>query len=417
MSLVSLVSQYSQSSYDQSSQSAEYSSIDEGDNMNMSSCCDGLTDIMLVNKKLPCNNIMSLIYKLLLFLFYLVNFVFSIVFAVHQDHQSYHIIYIFISLVGLIYELFVIIVDKRCCLRKCRSGENDDTHELYNIENNTVKHTMVRNDYIISSLGEILIYPILICTLYGFINERAWRFDQAISFVFLYSLIMDAFYMKFYGIVLVTRITYASYFGDIKLLKTKQWVKFFTPMHRAILFAILTALIHWFMIGIIGVRIYVDNFTVDKDHTNNTIPDYKISAFSGIMIFFSVYLPIASWLTFITLNKSGFYKFYSGNNFDDRPESYIRHERLLKDPWAYLAIVALIVPFVGFTVLAYLVDYDIEVSQSAINATHILGLCFIITFLLANFKAIIVCVLLLQLIIINIINKLVLLFVHVVKHS
>ena len=402
--------------YSESSQSSEYRVIDE-DDISASRCCDGLIDTMLVNKKLPCNNIMSLIYKVPLLLYYFANFIFSIVFAIHQDHQLYNFIYISISLVGFVYEVIVIIIDKRFHLRKYCCDVDEDTQELDNIQNKEVKCIMVCNDYTISSLGELLIYPTLLCTLFGFINERAWRFDNGISFFFLYSLIMDALYMKFYGIVLVIRIAYAPSFADNNL-NYKPWLKLFTPMHQAILLAILTALTHWFMIGIIGVRIYVDNFTPNKDHTNNTIPDtgdYKISVFSGVMIFFSVYLPIVSWLTFITLNMSWFNKFYSANGFDDRPESYIRHERLLKDPWTYLAIVALIGPFIGFSVLAFLVDYDIEVSQSAINATHILGPCFIIAFLVANFKIIIACVLLPLLIAINILNKLVLLFANVHK--
>ena len=95
----------------------EESVIDENENVSLSNCCDRFLDILLANKKLPCDNIMSVLYKIGLLVYYLANFVFSIVFVVNQDHQLYHFIYIFISLVGFIYEVIIIIVDKRCSFR------------------------------------------------------------------------------------------------------------------------------------------------------------------------------------------------------------------------------------------------------------------------------------------------------------
>ena len=66
-----------------------------------------------------------------------------------------------------------------------------------------------------------------------------------------------------------------------------EWKRYFTPVYLTILFTILTVPIHWIMIGIIGVRIYVDNFTPGKDDTNSTLPDtgdYKVAPLTGYMM-------------------------------------------------------------------------------------------------------------------------------------
>ena len=68
------------------------------------------------------------------------------------------------------------------------------------------------------------------------------------------------------------------------------------------------------MMGIIGVRICVDNFIPDKDDTNSTTPDtgaYKVAPFTKYMIACAVYLSMVSWITYIILNKLWFYEVYA----------------------------------------------------------------------------------------------------------
>ena len=50
---------------------------------------------------------------------------------------------------------------------------------------------------------EKFLYPSVICSLYGFINEKDWKFeDGALSVIdfllLLYGIIMDVFYAKIY---------------------------------------------------------------------------------------------------------------------------------------------------------------------------------------------------------------------------
>ena len=99
-------------------------------------------------------------------------------------------------------------------------------------------------------MGEFLIHPIFVCTLYGFINDRTWRFDNRISacnfLFFLYGVIMDALYMKVIVILCVIKVVRTI--DDEHLLPHHEY--------ETIMFAIMIALTHWFMIGINGMRIF-----------------------------------------------------------------------------------------------------------------------------------------------------------------
>lgn len=116
------------------------------------------------------------------------------------------------------------------------------------------------------------------------------------------------------------------------------------------------------------------------------------------MIFCAVYLPIASWVVYVRLNKFWFYEVYSLiNQFSATPADYIwvlpssmKLTAFLVDPVSYFVVIFLMVPFIVFTVGTYLPDYDdsdFEVESSARDAVQGLGPCFIIFFLLANLQA------------------------------
>ena len=172
----------------------------------------------------------------------------------------------------------------------------------------------------ISSLAEFLIYPTLICVMFGFINERGWQFDNGLSgcyfILFAYSVIIDAMYMKFYVIALVIRVLRATYVKYDQLAKpstvTVEWKRYFTPVYLSIPYAIAMALTHWAMIAIIAVRIYVDNFTTyDEDTTKPNTGDYRVAIFTRYMIACTIFLPIISWISYIVINKAWFYEIYS----------------------------------------------------------------------------------------------------------
>ena len=376
---------------------------------NGSNCFKGFLDVMHEQKKLPFGFTKIIVHKLLLLVYYLTNFIYSIVaVSIQGDHIVHYILYLLISLTGLLFEAIVITVDIREGLRQNSSIQTEhQPREAWSVEqqNYSPKAKSVFVDYVTSSLGEFLIHPILICTLYGFINERAWRFDNGISgcnfLLFLYSVIMDITFTKLQEIWLVVRIIRATH---LKYGEPWDYRRCFTPVYLTVPFAILTALTHWFMIGIIGVRIYVDNFTPDNRSTDHGIPNtgvYTVTPFTGYIIGFSLCLPLFSPAVYIILNKLWFYDVYTIIHqkttgavlTDSTSQQLLWNKKLLafaRDPLAYVMVINLMVLFIIFAVGAYLPDYDgsnYEVSQCARDAVQGLGACFIIIFLISNLQA------------------------------
>ena len=168
--------------------------------------------------------------------------------------------------------------------------------------------------------------------------------------------------------------------------------------------AVVTALTHWLMTAIIGVRIYIDNFTPEKEDTDTSISntgDYRVSPLTGCMIGCAIWLPIMSWIAYIVLNKPWFYEVYSAINqlnagADRMPQQDSWNTKLfafIKDPLAYFSVILLMAPFIVFVVGVYLPEYDnsdYEVSSSARNGLQALGPCFIAFFLLSNLQAAII---------------------------
>lgn len=409
---------------------------------NASNSFKGFLDVIYDERKLPWESfVKQLMYKMGLLIYYMVNFIYSVIaIGVQGDHIAYHLVYLFISLIGLAYELTDVILDVRIQLKKKNKVQNAEDQptepteprqgwtgnmSLASVESNEQnapqdddsslspqeeisyrrKAKIVFKEYVLHSLGEMLIYPTFICILYGFINEKAWKFNNGISafyfLLFLCSVVIDAIYTKAYLIWLVIRTVRASFTKYDELQQDElECTRFFTPVYLTIPFAILLAIVQWFMVGIIGARIYVDNFTPDYD-TGGIVPnsgDYKVAPYTLYMIFCVVYLPIASWVVYIRLNKFWFYEVYSLiNQFNATPANYIwtlpssmKLTAFLVDPVSYVVVIFLMVPFIVFTVGTYLPDYDnsdFEVESSARNAVQGLGPCFIIFFLLANLQA------------------------------
>ena len=145
--------------------------------------------------KLPWSDGFKILYKAGLLIFFVINFLYPIiVFAVKTQHVGYNVVCGVISLIGLIFELYEIIPDLYRYIKnwkqkrqnqgnpEAESNSNDSgtnvtiTKDPRQTENEHFSYVQeakfIFKEFIIDSLGEILIYPSLICNLYGFINER-----------------------------------------------------------------------------------------------------------------------------------------------------------------------------------------------------------------------------------------------------
>ena len=157
---------------------------------------------------------------------------------------------------------------------------------------------------------------------------------------------------------------------------------------------------HWVILAIIGVRIYVDNFSKEINETrkytgnfSRTIDqantpdkgDYQVASYTGYMLFCGLYLPVASVIVSIVLNRAWL--------SDDKKSKLQKMFYCFVDPIAYIVVPFLMVPFIAFCVGIYLPDYDsseFEVDSNARNAATILGVIFIVIFLLCNVWAMLI---------------------------
>ena len=337
-----------------------------------------------------------------LFIYFLGTFIYSIVrFAVNQDPMVYNIVCNVVSFIGLIiascalaYTLY-----KHCTIELHRGirvhPENYEQDEDFD--------TCTLKELALDIFKESLIYPSVICILYGFINERSWQFDNALGginfLMFLFSLCYDALYIRLKYVWTMQKVI-SSLCCESDEIKCKCCLSLFSLIPHLFLF-ILT---HWLTLAIIGTRIYVDNFSTEIDlgsgsetsdyplqsiyadnFTEGNVSEtggYKITPYTGYMISCGIYLPIASVIVFFILSRGWF-----SDDVDSTCEEIFH---FLRDPPAYIATIFLMVPFVAFCVGIYLPDYDssvFEVDANARDAVEILGMAFIITFLLFNIKA------------------------------
>ena len=111
----------------------------------------------------------------------------------------------------------------------------------YQMRDNVVykkKKRRALKNYFAWSIGEFLIFPMLICSLYAFVNERSWRLNSAeavFSFlIFIYSIGMDIIFWRAYFLWLIQKMIKKSYhkydelLGEYREVRTCS-VYFITP--------------------------------------------------------------------------------------------------------------------------------------------------------------------------------------------
>ena len=244
--------------------------------------------------------------------------------------------------------------------------------------------------FITDLTGILLLYPSVICNLYGFVNEQSWEFGNTSAIVycvtFIYSVVMDAIYTKIIYVWVLQRIIKRILHG-FSCRKIIYLLGYF---------ALPSILTHWIILAIIGVRIYVDNFSTTLTTANNLsepankseLGNYMSTPFTGYMIFCGAYLPIVSIITYFILNRYQFLRTLRSikNENKDIPHS----AKIWADPYSYFAVTFLMVPFIPFAIGSFLPDYnssDFALASSVETSAQSLGACFITLFLLSNLQA------------------------------
>ena len=386
-------------------------------NINFINSFKGFVGILHEQRRLPWKFRLQVAYKLNLLLYYFVNFIYQIVACtVEGENIGYYVTFIIISFLGLVCETCEIIhyqctvwngnqlgaqiVDTNRREAWSEAQTNPSTQIRFEI-----KTRSVLMEYILHSIGEFLLLPSLICSLYGFINERSWTFDNGVAgfnfLLFVYSIGMDAFYVKFYFIWLVQKVIRMSHNKYINLQdeSDNSRIRYCSPVYMTVLFTISMTILQWTTLAIIGVRVYADNFAASKSHSEPDKGNYISTSYTRFMISCSIYLPIVSWIAYLAINKYWFYQVYAFiKQFSDREvriqsiSVWVKFTSFVVDPVAYISAITLMLSFIAFTVGIFLPDYDSAKYdiQSAKIMSRILGILYITVFLLSNCQAAIV---------------------------
>ena len=158
----------------------------------------------------------KLILDIGLFIYYMATFIYSIVqFALKQEPLPYNIACMVFSFIGLVVTscTFAWIIYKHCKGEQYTINPSQPDHELKNDKQEKDEDEDFENldtdtlkELALDIMQEILIYPGIICSLYGFVNEKAWEFDNALD---VFHLLLFLFNL-WYGIVYKSKIYLGS---------------------------------------------------------------------------------------------------------------------------------------------------------------------------------------------------------------
>jgi len=251
---------------------------------------------------------------------------------------------------------------------------------------------------------EIIIYPSLICNLYGFINERGWEFNEAIAvFDFMLTMIsffLDAFLTKIDHIWLLYQLIRST----TECQKKAGLHSYATPVNLTVPFSIGLTIAHTLMLCLISVRIYADNFNTEgkfgDDKKEPEEGDYTVTSYTSYMIFCGAYLPLMSAATYIIVNKHWFLQLsWILYNKEDAVEkmNYLHITSMptrvklfgfMRDKHAYLAVISFAPLFIAFYAGGYLNDYNSEdLPKGAQSAASTLCTLFVLVFSIINIQA------------------------------
>ena len=341
-------------------------------------------------------------------------------FVEEKDHGAYYISFIIITFIGLFFAIMNLIKNLIGFTTPWEKPFQQIEQKLTCIQSS--KYSCLQASFMqklmnalmnYSSVEEFLLLLLLIFSLYGFINEKSWMFENAIAgfnfILLLFTITSNVWYNVCKLIYLKTIISrsYDKYFHNIDILKDKMFdqkkktVRLPKVLYIMIPFAFMKAVNTYLMLSITSVRIYVDNFALERNASEpeSTTGNYKTSSFTCFMIFCDVFLPSATEIAFIIVNKYSFFEVYSlikqiGNKeiHVQSISGWIKLLGSVRDLFAYISAIIVMLLFIAFAVGTFLPDYDhseFDIPNGAKTAAKVLGAIFIILFVLSNFHVVI----------------------------
>ena len=255
-------------------------------------------------------------------------------------------------------------------------------------------------EFVKDMLEEIIIYPSLICNLYGFVNERGWEFNSAFDgFDFLLTLVsffMDAIWAKINHIYVLYQLVKST----VNIQERNKIYSYITPFNLFVPFSAGLAVAHTLMVALIAIRIHADNFNTISHKNESGKGDYSVAPYTRYMIFCGAYLPLMSGACYIILNKHWFLQIswilHNGEdachkmhylNIISMP-TRVKLFGFLRDKYAYIAVATFAPMFIAFHTGGFLRDYDPDVlPKGALAAANVFGTLFVLVFGIINIQA------------------------------
>ena len=383
-------------------------------------------------KKLPDSARCRLTYRLFLLTFFLFQFLYPlIVFAVEQKNVSFNVVYMLISLIGLLTQLYgvrklYLDIRSECCGVCKHQEENRDEENCCNRESTCISGPCgsIFNEFVTSFIGEFLIYPSMICKLIKFINDRSWEFKNALdgfSTIFMViSVLTDLVFAKWQYVIQAIRAIHATYkkYDDLQGYRL-SWCSYrlCTPPSCLPIYCFLLSVMHLAMLGSISFRIYADNFYGEPKNTtaviNGTLinvtiyvaPEegsYRLGGYAIFMIIAGAVIPLWSIAAYLYYNQYWFLQLLyvirskeKGGVVNQQRAQSIEQmpckEKCLSflfKPMSFVIGLPLVMVMMLFVVGAFGDDYDnkYEALPAKLNSARLIFASISIgTFVVANF--------------------------------
>ena len=399
-------------------------------------------ELLSAAKKLPRSIGVRLTYRLGLLAFFLFQFLYPIVlFFIEREYVAFNLICMFISLLGLITQLFglrKLCIDIIKCFHCCGACKRDEGN-AENCCNHKITCTSgpcgsIFNEFITSFFGEFLIYPSMICNLIGFINGRSWELNNTLDFIDTglmgISVLWDLIYAKWQYVIQTARAMRATYrkYDDARgyHLSCKEWCnnRLCTPPSYLPIFCFVLSVMHLAMLGSISFRIYADNFygepVVTTAPINGTLENitiyvapeegsYRLVGFTIYMVITGGIIPLYSIAAYVYINQYWFQQLLYVIRSKEKGGAVNRQRAqcieqipsrekwlsLLFNPLSYVVGLPLTAMMLAFTFGAFGHDYDnLEEALPAklVNVKTIFAFAGYAAFSIANYQTVILAV-------------------------
>ena len=403
--------------------------------------CEAIKKAIELSSQIPRHIKLRVCWKLSLLIFYTFLFLYPLItFLVERQYVLYNLVCIGISAIGFglqIFEFDRLYIDLKniwstCKLPSCgccKTG-NSDSEETCKCKKVLCSLCSccpgVVSELISIILNEILLYATLICTLMGVISERTWELQNALNYfdclLLVYSIIMEVLVPRLYYIRWINGAinTLLTEYFSARNMKKYVWscngmcTRCVTPLRFTPMFVILVILLQFFMLGLISVRIYADNYLAQTNITRNgteyiteeMIPEegtYHVRRYTWYTIIGGIVVPLLSVATYFIINQYWVWqplhytgqhrsKFVPKNTMIGSMTDADKWIIFAFDPIAWVAMVLLLASFIAFCVFAAGNDYDgdfyggIPNWVSAIHLISFIFMCF--SFMGANIQTV-----------------------------